>query len=648
LATASSDATARIWRIDDGSALTTLRGHKQALCCVHMSPNGLRAVTASVDGTARLWDTQSGKLLAIFKGTPQAVAMPAGTAVVIRFSPDGRLVATAHEDHVVRMWYSLDGSPAAELEGASAEITDAAFSSEGGLFAATSEDGTARIWQLSGWRDGLLQVSDGAALQPKRQGSRVSKMKAVVFTRDNNFVVTAGDDFLRIWDAASGDEAAVQELDPSADAMVLSGDGHRFATVHTSGVKVWELASSVFTRWRLHFEQERIEPADRGPVTKVTAIVPGFTYEDERWWAPPVAITHDGNTAAAATGRGLILIEAGTGRVMARIAGHSGVISRAVFNGAGDRLVTTSYDGTAKIWDGRSGALLGTLTGHTKPLLDGAFSPADDLIATASEDGTVRLWSTKGEAKLVLHGHKAAVRRVAFNGDGTRIITVSDDGSARVWETGSGKEVARLSGAFQTAALDAVGERVVTAGMTKDFTFRLWDSAVGKQLRQWNEAQGTITGLAFSKDGRLVLAWGTDGFARVRPAREVSGGFSDVGTGCPGTGSVLQAYMSGDGSRIVTVLQNGRVDAWDSRSGAGLLTLHTFPSTRGEEECGGFADAPEVVSAAAEGGSVLVAGGNGDLVLFAIPSRAEAMRSARQLVQRTLTAEERRQFFLEK
>jgi hypothetical protein len=146
-----------------------------------------------------------------------------------------------------------------------------------------------------------------------------------------------------------------------------------------------------------------------------------------------------------------------------------------------------------------------------------------------------------------------------------------------------------------------------------------------------------------------VLAWGTDGFARVRIARETSGGFSDVGTGCPGAGSVLEAYMSGDGSRIVTILQNGRVDAWDSHSGAGLLTLHTFPSTRGEEGCGELADnAPEVVSAAAEVGSVLVAGDNGDVVLFAIPSRAEAMRSARQLVRRALTAEERRQFFLEK
>jgi WD40 repeat protein len=476
----------------------------------------------------------------------------------------------------------------------------------------------------------------------------MSKMKAIVFTRDNNFVVTAGDDFLRIWDAGSGDEAAVQELDASADAMVLSRDGRRFATVHTFGVKVWEAAASVFTRWRLHFEQERIEPADRGPVTRVTAIVPGFTWEDKRGWEPPVAISRDGKTIAAATGRGLMLIDAGTGRVTARIAGHSRVISRAAFNAAGDRLVTTSYDGKAKIWDAHSGAMLATLTGHAKPLLDGAFSPAGDLIATASEDGTVRLWSRKGEAKLVLHGHKAAVRRIAFNGDGTRMITVSDDGTVRVWETGSGKKVAQLSGAFETAAIDAAGERVVTAGMSKDFSFRLWDPAVGKQLRQWKDAQGTITGFAFSEDGRLVLAWGTDGFARVRIARQTSDAFSDVGTGCPGTGSVLQAYMSGDGSRIVTILQNGRVEAWDSHSGAGLLTLYTFPSARGEEDCGGLADdAPEVVSAAAEAGSVLVAGDNGDLVFFARPSLAEAMQGARHLVRRALTAEERRRFFLE-
>jgi WD40 repeat protein len=228
------------------------------------------------------------------------------------------------------------------------------------------------------------------------------------------------------------------------------------------------------------------------------------------------------------------------------------------------------------------------------------------------------------------------------------MITVADDSTARVWETGSGKEVARLGGAFETAALDGTGERVVTSGMGKDFTLRLWDPAAGKQLRQWQDAQGTITGLSFNDGGRVILAWGTDGFARVRTTGQVNRGFSDVGTGCPGLGSVLQAYMSGDESRIVTVLQNGRVDLWDSRSGAGLLTLHTFSGTRGEEGCGGLMDnAPHVVSAAADERSVLVAGDNGDLVLFALPARADAIRSARQLVPRALTAEERRQFFLE-
>jgi WD40 repeat protein len=650
LATASSDRTARIWEIGDGSVRVTLRGHKQELCCVQLSPLGLRAVTASVDGTARLWDTQSGKTLGMFKGMPEAFAVPAGTAAVIRFNPDGRVVATAHEDHVVRLWDAVDGSQTAELKGFSAEITDAAFSSDGGLLAAASEDGTARIWRLKGWRDGALRVSDGPVLQPKHREGRLSKVKAVAFTRDNNFVVTAGEDYLRIWDAASGEEAAAQELDATAGAIVVSRDGASFATLHTTGVQVWDVPGSVLTQWRLRVERDQIEPADRGPVITLSAAIPGFTWEDERGWEPPVAITGDASTAAAVTGRGFILIDGETGRVMARIAGHSRVISRAAFNTAGNRLLTTSYDGTAKIWDARSGAMLGTLAGHTKPVWDGAFSPADDLIATASEDGTARLWTTKGEAKLVLTGHQAGVRRVAFSGDGTRVITVSDDQTARVWEIASGREIARLSGAFGTAALDAAGERAATAGIGKDFTSRLWDPAEGKQLRQWNDAQGTITGLAFSNGGKQLLSWGVDGFARVRIAAETSGGFSDVGTGCPGTGSVVQAYISKDGSRILTVLRNGRVDAWDSHSGAGLLTLYTFPATRSEDGCGELADnAPEVISAAAaDVGRVLVAGDNGDLVLFAVPSRAEAMRSASQLVRRALTPEERRQFFLQK
>jgi WD40 repeat protein len=654
LATASADSTAIVWQIDSGSVVATLRGHTQALCCIRISPDASRVATASLDGTARLWNARTGQTLGIFKGTPRAISATAGQAVVLKFSPNGKLVATSHEDNAVRLWHASDGSPAAVLKGHSGAINDGAFSSDSHFFATASADGTARLWKFGWWEDDdPAPVSAAGELREKRQRARSTELKAVVFSPENNFAATAGEDSLQIWDPATGGELAALKLEGPARSIVVSRDGRRLATVHLDHVMLWEVAGSTFTRWRLREEREPIERADRGPITVLSATGPGLTWTDQRSWEPPVAITQDGKTAAVVTGRSLVLRNGETGRVIAAIAAHSRAVSRAVFNAAGDRLLSTSHDGSAKIWDAQSGAILATLSGHEKPVVDGAFSPAGDFIATASEDGTLRLWDAKGEPKSVMRGHEGAVRRLSFSGDGRRIVTVSDDRTARVWDAASGRELSALrgeKGGFGVAALNASGDRAVTAGSEKDYTVRLWDAAAGKELHRWREFQGTVTGLAFSPDGQSVLTWGSDGSARLWNAQGRYDRRAVMGYGCAGPGSIKQAYLSDDGERIVTILWNGRTDVWDSRSGARLLTLHTFSATRAAPPCEVSMPptGPEVVSVAASPDlrNVLVDGENGALVLFAIPSREEAIRRARQLVSRSLTPEERRRFFL--
>jgi dynein assembly factor with WDR repeat domains 1 len=62
------------------------------------------------------------------------------------------------------------------------------------------------------------------------------------------------------------------------------------------------------------------------------------------------------------------------------------------FNTDGDKLLTSSFDNTAKIWDVCTGQCLFTLEGHSGELSCGQFDFTGDYCLTGSIDRTCKLW----------------------------------------------------------------------------------------------------------------------------------------------------------------------------------------------------------------------------------------------------------------
>ena len=82
------------------------------------------------------------------------------------------------------------------------------------------------------------------------------------------------------------------------------------------------------------------------------------------------------------------VLEAESGEEVALLKGHSGGIRSVLFSREGRRLVTTSSDNTARVWDSGTGKLMLTLTGHTGPVLTASFSPDGAVIRTAGLAGS--------------------------------------------------------------------------------------------------------------------------------------------------------------------------------------------------------------------------------------------------------------------
>ena len=69
-----------------------------------------------------------------------------------------------------------------------------------------------------------------------------------------------------------------------------------------------------------------------------------------------------------------------------------------------------------------------------------AFSPDGNRLVSSSEDGTIKIWDAQtGQQLLTLKGHVAWVWSVAFSPDGKRIVSGSEDGTLKVWDTETGQ-----------------------------------------------------------------------------------------------------------------------------------------------------------------------------------------------------------------
>jgi eukaryotic-like serine/threonine-protein kinase len=260
-----------------------------------------------------------------------------------------------------------------------------------------------------------------------------------------------------------------------------------------------------------------------------------------------------------------------SGQELAVLRGHGDAVVWARFNPSGDRIVTASLDKTARLWDAATGKELAVLNGHEGKLRFAAFSPSGQHIVTASDDKTARLWETAtGKALVILRGHEHFVVSAAFSPSGDRVVTASFDKTARMWEAVTGKEVADLRGHEQfvgTATFDSAGKRVATT--SDDKTARLWNAATGQELAVLRGHDDRIWSAAFSPLGDKLVTASPDKTARLW----------DAATGqelavLRGHDAMLNtASFSPSGDRVVTASFDKTARLWDAVTGKELAVF---------------------------------------------------------------------------
>ena len=468
IVTASSDGYAQIWNSADRKQIGKQFGYGSSMSSAVFSTSG-KIVTTESDGKTYIWDATKTSPVKVTE-----IQEPGNVPDNAAFSPDGNTVVTAGADGTAREWDASTGTQVLTFAGHSGSINTVAFS--GPELITASSDGTAKIWDAEPIEQrGLLP---GPSNQQVFTATFDPANPSIVATA--NYSDAGGT--VSIW-STSGQSAPIKSLTvPGAVSAEFSSDGQMLVTAGNEQAKIWRMS-------------------DLGhPVVIDASACPSS------------------NTDAS-------------------------YLYSATFSKDDNLVVTADDDGSACAWNvsdghrvqafaepaGVSGGVAGGLGVGGSTMRWAVFSPNGKQVLTVSEDGTARLWDLRSGRQLQVFYEPTgeSMNSAWFSPDGTEIVTSSNDGTARIWSVATGALVQTFSGLDRSpvynAAFSRSGQLVVTCSGD---AATIWGAQTGKQLTEFQSGI-SLSDCEFNPDGSEVVTAGGDGQTRIY-STELDGGITKI------------------------------------------------------------------------------------------------------------------------
>ncbi|MBK9250175.1 MAG: choice-of-anchor D domain-containing protein [Ignavibacteria bacterium] len=291
-----------------------LAGHTDWLLSAEFNHDGTRAVTASEDHKAFIWDVASGSRLLSLENHKGIV----GAAV---YSPNGQTILTVSRDQSAKLWDATIGMQLMQFD-SPIELSTASFGKNGAVAATGDYKGVIRLWDIQ-------SGNELNSFSAKDDSTRVASMD--ISPNGNNIVSVTQSGNVTMWNVASGKRQVFPVSSSDyASTVRFSQDGNKFVTGGPNSAILWDAASMSQIR------------SYRVGTTKVTA----------------AAISPDGALLATAgsnqgdsTFVSIIVWSLASGDSLYALRGHGGQINTVAFSRDGRRLISSSIDQSARVWE---------------------------------------------------------------------------------------------------------------------------------------------------------------------------------------------------------------------------------------------------------------------------------------------------------
>ena len=229
------------------------------------------------------------------------------------------------------------------------------------------------------------------------------------------------------------------------------------------------------------------------------------------------------------------------------------------------RLISTSADGTVRLWDLARPEIppqVLSLTGGQATVVD-AIAADQEHVVVAVTDGTLQFWDARTGSVVNVHqAHNGPARALAMSPDGSTVASVGGDSMLAIWDPHEGRRVRgpwKLAGPAGRVCFSPDGTRLAVAG-TVERAYRdsiLKAADVHAQVVELDR-QGTdedYVAVVDASQGTLFHRWTT-------------------------RSAVNALTFSPDGGRVITAGAERDLLVWDPETGRQTIALagHTLPA----------------------------------------------------------------------
>jgi WD40 repeat protein len=434
--TAGGDGKLRLWDMDTGRETLVIEpAGSPAIHSVEIVESGAEVVAALEAGRIQGWSTSRGAALFTYVGHE-------GPVRLVRRSPsDSEVFLSVGDDRTVRVWNALSTEAARVFHWPDAEISTAAFSTDGTLVLVGSSDKTLRVGDVASGR--LLQTlslpSMALSLSPG--------------PRKDSVVVGCEDGVVRVMDLTTG--KSLLEIHPPGNLPVMAVEFMRdlFFASTRAGTSAWtsdgKLVDSFAAGAPLVTSRVFVDSSKRVAVLNAgreahVAYLAEFLGRDRlrpaeifRESVSGAATSPDGRQLAVGYSSGWVRIwNLATGSKIAAFRAGESNVDKLRYSRDGRLLLVVARKKAPAAWDVGAARLLRAYGEPYGTVRDAAFAGANDqFVLIATDDRYVRIFSreTGDPSCILLSGRSGGWMVVSPDGrfDGSAAETRALQGASK-------------------------------------------------------------------------------------------------------------------------------------------------------------------------------------------------------------------------